>query len=227
MPPRFFSYSGLWIHLIYSLVVIISCFLIYFKTKELYELTSHKGIKYFRNTFLFFGITHIARLFLHVIRALRINPLIAIPSDFGIFETTFFFMVYASSMAFIYLLYSIFWKKIDRYPSSNVYVFHIFALIIAFLSILEKIPLLFLVFQGGLFFLLIIVSLYHYKETRHREAFSQVYLIYLLIFALSIISNILEFIAYFSPNLGLVIYALSVVLFLIVLFKVLRKVSSR
>lgn len=38
---------------IYSFVIIVCSLMIYFGTKELYELSSYKGIKYFRQAFLF------------------------------------------------------------------------------------------------------------------------------------------------------------------------------
>ena len=43
--------------LIYSFVIIICSLMVYFGTKELYELSSYKGIKYFRQAFLFFAIS--------------------------------------------------------------------------------------------------------------------------------------------------------------------------
>ena len=41
--------------IVYSFVIIVCSLMIYFGTKELYKLTSHKGIKYFRQSFLFFA----------------------------------------------------------------------------------------------------------------------------------------------------------------------------
>ena len=46
----------LWIEPIYSVIIILFSLFIYLRTKEIYELTYYKGIKYFRNAFLFFGI---------------------------------------------------------------------------------------------------------------------------------------------------------------------------
>ena len=55
---------GMGAELIYSFVIILCSLLIYFETKELYELSSHKGIKYFRRSFLFFGIAYFVRYFI-------------------------------------------------------------------------------------------------------------------------------------------------------------------
>ncbi|KAF5428393.1 hypothetical protein C5S42_03390, partial [Candidatus Methanomarinus sp.] len=45
----------------YTLIIVFICLLIYLKTKEIYDLTNHKGIYYFRNTFLFFGLAYLFR----------------------------------------------------------------------------------------------------------------------------------------------------------------------
>jgi len=43
--------AGISGEIIYSFVIIVCSLMIYFGTKELYKLTSHKGIKYFRLSF--------------------------------------------------------------------------------------------------------------------------------------------------------------------------------
>jgi len=229
MPPGpiFFNNYAIWIEMIYSLVVLLSCWLIYARTREMYELTSYKGIKYFRNTFLFFGITYAVRFFMHLLMTFRINPRLFEHIAFGIRDFSFFIMIYASSMAAIYLIYSIFWKKLEKYEFSNVYIFHMAAIIIALLSLLRNSPGIFLSFQSLLFLLLIIISFVNYRKTRNKGSFSQLYLLYLFIFALWIVSNIIEFITFFSAGTGLIIYGISVILFIILLVKVLKKVKNK
>src|SRR3989339_748726 len=51
-----FASCGFMLEILYSFVIIVCSLMIYFGTKELYELSSHKGIKYFRLSFLFFAI---------------------------------------------------------------------------------------------------------------------------------------------------------------------------
>ena len=228
LPPpfRIFNYE-LWIELIYSLVVVISCLLIYLKTGEFYELTSHKGIKYFRNTFLFFGIGYLIRLCLHLIQATGISRILFTPFAIGIYEMAFFVMIYASSMALIYIIYSMFWKRLDKYAFSRGYVFHIVSLIVAFVSMVWRIPLIFLLFQGALFLLLVVVSYLNYRKTKHKGGLYGIYLIYMLIFALWITINVLEFVIYFSPIMGLIIYGASIALFAMLLVKVIKELKPK
>ena len=53
--PPFFGDIGLspgmTTEILYSFVIIFCSLMIYFGTKELYELSGHKGIKYFRYSF--------------------------------------------------------------------------------------------------------------------------------------------------------------------------------
>ncbi|MFH0961771.1 MAG: hypothetical protein V1820_03750 [archaeon] len=56
-PPPFFFFA--W-DTFYTCAVLLFCFLIYFRTRELYELTRHSGIGHFRNAFLFFGLSYLS-----------------------------------------------------------------------------------------------------------------------------------------------------------------------
>jgi len=158
---------------------------------------------------------------------LRINPRVFESITFGIQDFSFFAMIYASSMAVIYLVYSLFWKKLEKYEFSNIYIFHMAAIIIALISLLRNSPRVFLSFQSVLFLLLVVISFVNYRQTKNKGSFSQLYLLYLLIFALWIVSNIIEFITLFSAGIGLIIYGISVILFIILLVKVLKKVKSK
>ena len=221
----FFNRYDLLIKLIYALVVTFSCFLVYIKTKELYELTSHKGIKYFRNTFLFFGIAYLLRIFLYSIISISNTLMLSRFFMHLMTNISFFIMIYASSMAFIYLLFSIFWKKIDKKPFNNNYILNLVALVIALVSLDEHHPFIFLILQTILLILLIILGYYNNQSSK-KEPMSKLYKIYLLIFILWIITSILEFIIHFSKIIGWLVYLFSILLFLIILFKVSKKLGK-
>ena len=102
LPPLEF----LSIEILYSVIVILLCILIYFKTKEVYDLSKHKGIKYFRNTFLFFGMAFFFRL---IPVSLIFSRNIAKP----LLQISLFLVSYFSILAILSLLSSIIWKKLD------------------------------------------------------------------------------------------------------------------
>ena len=57
MPPLPQITLGIGAEIIYSFVIIVCSLMIYFGTREIYNLSSYKGIKYFRQAFLLFAIT--------------------------------------------------------------------------------------------------------------------------------------------------------------------------
>ena len=93
--------------LIYSFVIIIASLMVYFSTKELYDLSKHKGIKYFRLAFLYFAIAYFFRYFIKFfVYAFGIGRTPEFSPQFIGFLSLFVFL-YASSMAIFYLLYSV------------------------------------------------------------------------------------------------------------------------
>jgi hypothetical protein len=112
IPPPPFWFAGPWVELVYTLVIVLLCFLVYFKTKELYDLTKHKGIKYFRLAFLLFGIAYATRLLTHLIMIGHIGLDFMMPHNWlvGLSMTA---MSYLSTMAMVYLIYSTIWKKFN------------------------------------------------------------------------------------------------------------------
>ena len=228
-PIEFFNIYGVWINLIYYLLVSIVCFWIFQKTKAAYELTSYEGIKYFRNTFLFFGITTIIKLFLSLMQIPAVHALIPMGFDFFILRAGFFVMVYTSSLALIYIIYSIFWKRITGPVLTNAYFINLIALIIALLSLPERNAFIFLILQSFLFAILIIASYLTNKQTNktQKHHLSKLYGIYFLIFALWLISNFLELITVFSPIFGVLIYIISIIVFFILLDKVAGRLKFK
>jgi len=142
-----FTDIGFGTEILYSFIIIVCSLMIYFGTKELYELTSHKGIKYFRQTFLFFAIAYSFRSFIkfalsyfNVQAIFEISPRLF---GFAIGQITIFLFMYFGAMAIFYLLYSVMWKK-WRDNSKKIYLFHLLAFIIALSSILFRNPLVYL-----------------------------------------------------------------------------------
>src|SRR3989339_162236 len=124
-----FASCGFMLEILYSFVIIVCSLMIYFGTKELYELSSHKGIKYFRLSFLFFAIAYFFRSFIKFV-VIYFN----IESIFNFSPKT---------MAIFYLLYSVMWKKLEKSPN-KIYLFHFFAFIISLITIIFMNPFVYL-----------------------------------------------------------------------------------
>ena len=95
----------------YYLFIICMCLVIYFKTKEIYELTGHSGLHYFRYFFIFFALSSAFRL---VSFATLFNFSLKTLND-AIFldKICIFAMLYFGTIAFISLALSILARNHD------------------------------------------------------------------------------------------------------------------
>ncbi|MFH1849856.1 MAG: hypothetical protein ABH879_06755 [archaeon] len=108
---RYFSPLWFGAETAYTLVVVFLCIYVFCKTKEMYDLTRHRGIRYFRNAFLFFGLAYSARLAFHMIQLGIASSGKFVPGRIT-FPLAFTLVGYLSTMAIFCLAYSTAWKKV-------------------------------------------------------------------------------------------------------------------
>lgn len=211
--------GSLGIELAYSTVIIISCLIVYFGTKELFELSQYKGIKYFRNAFLFFALAYFSRFFIKYMFILSGGT---IGSRFQVIFASMLIFIFASTLAVLYLFSSVMWKKLERL---KVKTWHIYgaALLITLLTVLPANPILPLLLQLVLMIFVILVSYIRLKKTKRKAPLHGVYMLLFVFWLLNIfdvlISNLLSVI-----QLG--IYLVSIVLFLVILYKVAKAIGG-
>ncbi|VVB70679.1 Uncharacterised protein [uncultured archaeon] len=99
--------------LIFTVTTVIFCFLIYLKTRESYELTKYKGIKYFRDAFLFFGISYVLRFLFSLTLLSRVTNELLLPKGL-VMLLSIILLGYFSTMGIVYLIFSFIWKKFDN-----------------------------------------------------------------------------------------------------------------
>lgn len=172
--PLFIGPFGFWNELIYTILIVMMCFLIYVKTKEIYELTKHKAIKYFRTAFLFFGLAYLTGFILHMfsftIRFLDIYfprhimfPIVMIPVS------------YFGTMAIFYISYSTIWKRIKW---KYFFLFsNIMAIFVSATAFISRSPLLIALIQLLLLFFTIIILVIKKKKTKKIHTISLYYLV--------------------------------------------------
>ena len=220
-PLEFLFPPEIGVELIYSFVIVVCSFMIYYATKEVYELSSYKGIKYFRQSFLFFAIAYFFRYFIIFFLAFFNIEV----SSRLIFDGTLFIFLYFSSMAVFYLLYSVMWKKWNH-STQRIYIFNILALIIALIGtrfrgigvslILNMILLLFVSF----------ILFKAYKDSKGRQKGKSLFIIYPLLFIFWTLNVVNIMIPKFLELYQLAIYLISILLFMIILYKVLKKTGN-
>jgi len=210
---------GIGTEIIYSFVIIVCGLMIYFGTKELYKLSSHKGIKYFRQSFLFFALAYFFRSFIKIILfyfdAGEIRTLLPV---FG--DITLFVFMYFSSMAIFYLIYSVMWKKWES--KSAIYLFHLVAFVISMIIILFRSPFIYFLINLLLFVFIAFVFYKSYKQSKKKKSHN-LYFIYFLLFVFWIFNIIDILIPNYLRTFQLFIYLISLGIFLSILYKVIRK----
>lgn len=221
---------GLGTELIYSLVIIVCSLMIYFGTKELYELSEHNGIKYFRFAFLFFAIAYFFRSFIKLILMyFNIGMILDLPPQtFGLITgpVTLFLFMYFSSMAIFYLLYSVMWKKWRESPK-RVYLFHFLAFVISLAIIFTRNAFLYLGINLSLFLIVLAtVIISRRNKKKKRKSKHNLYGIYLLLSFFWILNIIDILIPDFFQMFKMFVYIASLIIFLLMLYKVLKKAGS-
>ncbi len=215
--PIFLTGPHLWLELFYSLIIILSSLFIYLKTKELYDLTQHQGIKYFRNSFLLFGLAFFSRFIIRIMNFLSDDPLGRGFHQFGLF-----IFIYAGIAAGLLLIYSIVWKNIKNSKEKEPYI-HIISLIIsAFIVFTSKKPnFLFLI--AALF---IIAGILAYQYNKKSENKIKLLIVYLLLPTAWILNAAAQIFIRVSITTALVLYTLSSILFLLITYRVSKVIKN-
>lgn len=227
-PLEFLMLSEMGAELIYSFVIIVCSLMIYYSTKEMYKLSSYKGIKYFRQSFLFFAIAYFFRYSIRFILSFfNIRTIHEfLPISLGpMGPLTLFLFMYFSSMAVFYLLYSVMWKKWNG-NSKMIYILHTIAVILSLASIISRRNDILL---GINLLLLVIISFVYYiahKDSKTKKKGHNLYAVYMLLFVFWILNIIDILIPSLLQQFQLLIYLASSGIFLAILYRVLKKVGN-
>lgn len=217
MPPQYMLMNQGY-ELIYSIIILFLCILIYFKTKEVYDLTKHKGVKFFRYSFLFFGLAYASRPLIYstIISTTSGNLMKQLRN---ILPLSNLIVAYFSTMAILYLTYSLVWKKYDT--EHFLTIANITALIVGAIAFMFKSPFIVSIIQFLLLLITVIISIKnHQKKKTHTRT------LYLLI-AISWILNMFVL----SPKniipkeFQTILQIVSIGLFIIIYYKVAKLIK--
>ena len=162
---HFFDPTRFGVEFTYTVLVVFLCFLVYYKTKSIYDLTKYKGIGYFRNAFLLFGLAYTARFILHFLKLTTITFDFWIPMRL-IRPFPIILAGYFSTMAIVYLTYSIIWKKI-RYDHFVVFS-NTVAVVVSAIAFISRSHILLTLLQIILLAFALIISSIKYKKKKKR-----------------------------------------------------------
>ncbi|PLW79757.1 hypothetical protein C0585_06005 [Candidatus Woesearchaeota archaeon] len=181
MRPIFHDPTIFYVELIYSAIIIILSLLIFFRTKEIYDLTKHKGIGFFRNTFLFFGLAYFFRFMITAFDISRMTFDFHIRKLF-LMPIVLVVVSYLSTMAILSLIFSTTWKNLKM---RFIIVANIIAAMLSLVVFFTRSSIVLIWCQT---ILLIIAIFLSYKKHRKSKRFSSLFLIYVLLFAFWILN---------------------------------------
>ncbi len=224
-----FLAGGIGVELVYSFIIIICSMMIYFSTKEIDKLTSYKGIKYFRLSFLFFAFAYFFRYFIKFfLFSFNLNGILEFSPMF-IGAISLFVFLYFSIMAILFLLYSLMWKRWNH-GNLTITIFNVFALILAFISTFVQGVFSYLITNLILLVIILAILLIAYKDSKKnpktKSRSKNPFIIYLLLSIFWILNVIDILMPKFLSIYQLIIYLISVLLFMIILYKVLKKTGE-
>lgn len=210
-----FDYSRLAVELSYTLIVVFFCFMIYIKTKEMYDLTKYKGIQYFRITFLFFGLAYLFRFAFILLLLIR--------ATFDVYSLSIAFKLvplilsgYFSTMAILSLTYSTIWKKI--HIKHTFLISNAIAVLISGIALISISPIPLIVSQAVL--LIFTMGYTIYSQSRK---ISPLFVLYIMFFLFWIVNLFTLGPKRFLPfEIQILLNIVSVVLIGIIYYKVDR-----
>ncbi len=184
-PPYLFEPWMFGTELAFTVTAVVFCFLIYFKTKESYELTKHKGIQYFRDAFLFFGLSYVLRFVfgLLLLSAIAFEFTILFIPRSMIVLVFILFLGYFSTIGIFYLILSTLWRQCNN--KSMLIVGHAAAVALSLVSFVTRSHILLLVFQSILLIAAVILSSMMH---RGKKKVSQPRVLYFLVALLWLIN---------------------------------------
>jgi hypothetical protein len=127
-------------------------------------------------------------------------------------------------MAIFYLFYSVVWKNLkDR--KFIIPVVHIVVLVISAVSILTRYVALLLLLQ---IFIFILITVYNYvlnKKLKSKKNMGPLYTVYFSLFAFWILNLVDLLVEGFDPILELLVSMVSIGIFLVISYKVMRSLG--
>ena len=220
MPPipsmPFFDPVRFGIELTYTLVAVCLFFLIYFRTKDLYTLTKHKGIMFFRDAFLFFALSYLLRLVLISSKLYSSSPNFFIKEFFPL---SLIFVSYFSTLGILMLMFSTTWKHIKS--THMVFFGHLISLLLTIIIILTNSSEILIYIQVGLLIVATGLGTLFNKKTDKSKKSTQTRMLYFLLL-LSWLLNIWMLTPgwFFPSELKSLFQVLSLVVFGAIYYKV-------
>jgi hypothetical protein len=209
------------LELLYALAISFICAVIVVRTDRFFRLSFHKGIRYFRNAFLFYGLGFIARYLFGVLNDAQLDYAFLLKI---VFE-------YLFVMAAFFLLYSLIWRRIEsskeKYTSSlfnaKIAVFHAMAILIVAMDQLWQTYYFMFISEIIIFLFVSILAYVNFLKDKGKHGFPGFYFFISLVGLAGWVLNFLAEI-YFNWDHSLLIGvgAIDIIFFMLFLYGVIK-----
>lgn len=228
MPPDFFHFGPpieeLSIEFAYFLLVLTISGYIYLKTKEIYDLTKHKGIYHFRNVFLYFGLAYFFRLSQIIImfsgELFNYFPPRIIP------PLSFIFTGYFSTMAIFSVLVSITEKHLKVNNTLLNIIMHTTAVALSIFVGVTRSNFLLMLIQTSVFFFAIIIILLKSKKEKYSKLLTQNKITFILLFAFWVVNSLALTRRFLPREIKIALYLISACVFFSIFLRVRKRLIN-
>lgn len=220
------------IELVYFLLITGVCLATFLRTREIEQLSSHKGIMLFRNIFLFFSIAYLVR-FIHMLfvfvlgqNGLRADPLLH--------RALLFPVSFLSTIALLYLLATILIEHLRAYDYSKGKIFWFFS-IVSFVLVIPT-----LIFRTQTFLIIIQLVLIlsagmhllfckrkNKSKSKKSTGFFNVKLLFILISFFWVMNLVIMVKSQYTFDFRLIAYGASILIFSWIYYRVHKRLSSK
>ncbi len=203
------------IKLVYAILICFICATIVVKTNKLFKLSDVQGLRYFRNSFFFYGLAFFSRYIL------------------GLFWDTIFFFEFFIIIAGLFLLYSFIWKHAE-YEGNCYYsllnpkagIFYIVAFLIACFDYYFNTALFMYISQIALFVVMSFISYNKFVSSGRKNKASKYYFVVILLGLLMWTLNMsLEYFINWNIAVQSIVYSINI-LFFAFFFYVITKITK-
>ena len=213
--------------IIYALVICSIAAIITLKTDRLFKISDHQGLRYFRNSFFFYGLAFFMRFILGE-AATSIYKYGEIYQQITILLFKFFII-----MAGFFLLYSLIWKHVEKIKNYHSFLnikivpFYIGTILIIFLDLVFHTNMFMYYSQIILFLILSVLAYKNYIKDKGESVFLKYYFLTMLLGFIAWALNTVIY--YFSNNIGIIqicIYGANIVFFITFLFGIVKIIGK-
>jgi hypothetical protein len=221
--PSFYGalFNDLGLEILFLTIILAISIIIYKTTKEPYLMTKHKGIKYFRNAFLLFGVAFSFRFLFYLLSYIYnyrlINLLNLSPRMLG--GGSMLVYTFTSSIALLSLLYALSYNKLKNKELPEYLIYIIGALI----SIISFFAFNSLLILHTLIAIIIIFSVIIQKKKSRKHTLGIAYIGLAVFWIISIFGDLFYFsiFDFFRP----ILYSILTIILLFISFRTIKRIK--